>query len=206
MLMRNYDLLKFLENNRSEIKGFGDVLHLSNNLSRRLDIGDIDDEIGDAVDNIIRFWNRVDDEANIPVEKREPIKLYINSNGGALTGGLKIIDAIQLSKTPVYTINTGMAYSAGFFIFITGKERFAYPNSSFLFHEGSISMGVSDAGKFRNYANFYEKLLVKLKDITLGNTKMTEDDYEAHKKDDRWFLADEALELGICDKIITEFC
>ena len=68
-----------LENNRSEIKGFGDVLHLSNNLSRRLDIGDIDDEIGDAVDNIIRFWNRVDDEANIPVEKREPIKLYINS-------------------------------------------------------------------------------------------------------------------------------
>ena len=204
-MIKNYDLLKMLELNKDEIKSFGDVLHSSNNLNRFLDIGDIDDEIGDAVDNIIRFWNRVDDEANLPREEREPIKLYINSNGGALSGALKIIDAIKLSKTPVYTINTGMAYSAGFFIFITGEERYAYPNSSFLFHEGSISMGVSDAGKFRNYANFYERLLLKLKDITLSNTKMTEEDYEAHKKDDRWFLADEALELGICDEILTKF-
>ena len=155
-MIKNYDLLKMLELNRNEIKCFGDVLHSSNNLSRFLDIGDIDDEIGDAVDNIIRFWNRVDDEANLPREEREPIKLYINSNGGALSGALKIIDAIKLSKTPVHTINTGMAYSAGFFIFITGEERYAYPNSSFLFHEGSISMGVSDAGKFRNYANFFQ--------------------------------------------------
>lgn len=204
-MIKNYDLLKMLELNKNEIKSFGDVLHASNNLNRFLDIGDIDDEIGDAVDNIIRFWNRVDDEANIPREEREPIKLYINSNGGALSGALKIIDAIKLSKTPVHTINTGMAYSAGFFIFITGEERYAYPNSSFLFHEGSISMGVSDAGKFRNYANFYERLLLKLKDITLSNTNMTEEDYEAHKKDDRWFLADEALELGICDEILTKF-
>ena len=204
-MIKNYDLLKFLELNKNEVKSFGDVLHSSNNLNRFLDIGDIDDEVGDAVDNIIRFWNRVDDEANLPREEREPIKLYINSNGGALSGALKIIDAIKLSKTPVHTINTGMAYSAGFFIFITGEERYAYPNSSFLFHEGSISMGVSDAGKFRNYANFYERLLLKLKDITLNNTKMSEEDYELHKKDDRWFLAEEALELGICDKILTEF-
>ena len=204
-MIKNYDLLKMLELNKNEIKSFGDVLHASNNLNRFLDIGDIDDEIGDAVDNIIRFWNRVDDEANIPREEREPIKLYINSNGGALSGALKIIDAIHLSKTPVYTINTGMAYSAGFFIFITGAKRYSYPNASFLFHEGSISMGVSDAGKFRNYANFYERLLLKLKTITLSNTTMTEEDYEAHKKDDRWFLADEALELGICDEILTKF-
>lgn len=204
-MIKNYDLLKMLELNKNEIKSFGDVLHSSNNLNRFLDIGDIDDEIGDAVDNIIRFWNRVDDEANLPREEREPIKLYINSNGGALSGALKIIDAIKLSKTPIHTINTGMAYSAGFFIFITGEERYAYPNSSFLFHEGSISMGVSDAGKFRNYANFYERLLLKLKEITLNNTKMTEEDYELHKKDDRWFLAEEALELGICDKILTTF-
>lgn len=204
-MIKNYELLKMLETNKKEIKSFGDVLHASNNLNRFLDIGDIDDEIGDAVDHIIRFWNRVDDEAGLLKGQREPIKLYINSNGGAVSGALKIIDAIQLSKTPVYTFNTGMAYSAGFFIFITGEKRFAYPNSSFLFHEGSISMGVSDAGKFRNYANFYEKILLRLKDITLNNTEITEEDYELHKKDDRWFFADEALELGICDEILATF-
>lgn len=204
-MLKNHELLKMLETNRKEIKSFGDVLLSSNNLGRFLDIGDIDDETGDAVDHIIRFWNRVDDEAGLSKEEREPIKLYINSNGGAVSGALKIIDAIQLSKTPVHTFNTGMAYSAGFFIFITGEERFAYPNSSFLFHEGSISMGVSDAGKFRNYANFYEKILLRLKEITLNNTKISEEDYELHKKDDRWFFADEALELGICDKILTTF-
>lgn len=212
------NLLESLIKDKKKIENFADVLNLSNNVDRHLDVGYIDQETGDIVEDIIRFWNRVDDELemrcrveSIPsgVEplpfKREPIKIYINSEGGSLLATLTMIDAIRMSKTPVYTINTGMAYSGGFFTFIAGHKRFAYPRSSFLFHEGNMQLGNLDAHKFRNAADFYNKQLEILKNDVLNFTKISKEDYEAHQKDDWWFMADEALEKRICDEIITEF-
>ena len=114
-----------------------------------------------------------------------------------------MINAIKLSKTPVYTINIGAAYSGGFFIFLAGHKRFAYELSSFLFHEGSTGTS-GDAGKFRNFADFYKKELDKLKSIVLKYTKISDEEYEKHIKDDWWFTADEAIKYGICDEILTE--
>lgn len=199
------ELLNDLHKNPSEsIQTFDDIFTLSSCWSREVLVGDIDPELGVAIETFIRFWNKYDDENNIPVEKREPIKLFIDSNGGDLTAAFTVIDAITLSKTPVYTINIGSAYSGGFFIFITGHKRYAYPLSTFLYHEGSTG-NVADAGKFRNFANFYDKELDMLKDLTLKYTKFTPEFYEEKKKDDLWLTSQEALELGVCDEILTEF-
>ena len=115
-----------------------------------------------------------------------------------------MIDAIKLSKTPVWTICTGAAYSGGFFTFIAGHRRFAYDHASFLYHEGSTATG-ADAGKFRNYAEFYQKELEQLKEVTLKYTKITPEEYKEHIKDDWWMTADEALKYGVCDEIAKEF-
>ena len=131
------------------------------------------------------------------------IKIFINSPGGSLTETFTMIDAIRLSKTPVYTIATGPAYSGGFFTFIAGHKKFAYPHASFLYHEGSVG-NAADASKFRNFADFYSKQLNQLKDITLKYTKITPEEYQEHIKDDWWFTAEEALKYGICDVIIGE--
>ena len=56
--------------------------------------------------------------------KREPIKLYINSNGGAIDDMWSLIDIMLNSKTPIYTYCTGYAMSAGFLIFLAGSKRF----------------------------------------------------------------------------------
>lgn len=181
---------------------FTDIVDLDNALSRRLHLGAIDSDFADAVDNYIRFFNRLDDEEQVPIEKREPIKIYINSGGGDVLATLTIIDSIRNSNTPIITINTGMAYSGGFFIYIAGHKRLAYENSTFLFHEGSVG-NYGDANKFNNWAEFYKKLLQKLKDITLRYTNITEEEYIAHQKDDWWFLAEDALQCGICDEIIS---
>ena len=93
----------------------------------------------------------VDDEAKIPVEERKPIKIYIQSPGGMLTSTFTMIDSIKLSKTPVYTIAMGETYSGGFFTFLAGHKKFAYPHASFLYHEGATANG-GDANKFRNFA------------------------------------------------------
>lgn len=181
---------------------FTDIVNLKNGLNRCLYVSDIDANVGDSIHNYIRFFNDWDDENEIPVEDREPIKLYINSNGGDLIAGFSIIDTIRLSKTPVWTINIAAAYSAGFFIFINGHKRIAYKNSSFLFHEGSVHGAGGDAHKFRNFNDFYQKQLNNLKNIVLDATNFTDEEYESFRKDDYWLDANEALEHNVCDEVI----
>lgn len=184
-------------------KDFNKLLEIADTLNRTIIIEQIDEESGVVAESLIRFWNRYDSLKNIPIEERQPIKIYLDSPGGYLTSTLTIIDAINLSKTPVWTINIGEAYSGGFFIFINGHKRIAYPNSSFLYHEGSTQCG-GDANKFQNSADFYKLQRKRLKSITLKATKITEELYNEHIKDDWYMFAEEAVELGVADEIATE--
>ena len=186
-----------------EIKEFEDALYNGSVKDRMIIIEDIDEDTGITADNFIRFWNHYDNENNIPIEERQPIKIALNSPGGYLTSTFTIIDSIRLSKTPVWTINLGCAYSGGFFIFISGHKRIAYPNSSFLYHEGSGGAS-GDANKFQNQADFYKRQRERIKNIVLEYTNVTEEWYNEHVKDDVWLFADEAIKLGIADEIATE--
>lgn len=198
------DLMDCMTDNvKKGTQSFDDLVNLDGATHREIYIGDIEAGTGQTVDGLIRFWNGYDDKHDIPIDKREPIKIYIDSNGGCLTDTFTIIDAIEMSKTPVWTICIGSAYSGGFFSFIAGHRRFAYPHASFLYHEGSTSTG-ADAGKFRNYADFYAKELEQLRVITLRYTKITPKQYTEHQRDDWWMTATEALELGVCDEITME--
>lgn len=199
------DLIDVMTDNiKEDVKSFDDLINLDSCLNREIYLGDICEGTGSTVDGYIRFWNNYDNNHNIPIEEREPIKIYINSGGGSFTETFTMIDSIQMSKTPVWTICTGAAYSGGFFTFIAGHKRIAYPLASFLYHEGRTS-NFADAGKFRNFAEFYNKELDQLKDITLKFTEMSEEYYKEHQRDDLWLTSDEALELGICDEIAKEF-
>ncbi len=198
--MKTSTLIKQLYDSAKSNYDFCDIIDLSNGLNRNIVLTDIDASIGDSVNSYIQFFNRIDQEKKIDVNKRTPIKIYIDSNGGNLEACFTIIDAITMSKTPVWTINIGKAYSAGFFIFITGHKRFAYPNSSFLFHEGSTGI-YQDANKFKNYADFYKQQLERLRAITLKHTQIEPEEYDKHVKDDWWFNVDEALKYGVTDKI-----
>ena len=197
------DLIKELdENKEKELKTFDQLVEYYQAYNdRNLVIADIGPDLAIAVDSIIRFWNKVDE--NIPVEERQPIKLYIHSPGGYLTSAFAIIDTVKLSKTPVHTIAIGDVYSGGFFIFLAGDKKYTYPHASFLYHEGATTNG-GDANKFRNFAKFYEVQLEQLKQIVLKNSSITEEEYEKHIKDDWWLTAEEAVSYGIADEILTE--
>lgn len=190
-------------NNTSELKDLDKISEAYDTVDRALFLSDVTPEIADAIEHIIRIYNVIDKD--LPIEKRKPIKLFINSNGGSAIGCLEIIDAINLSKTPVYTINIGLAASAGLDVFITGKKRFCYPNATFLFHEGSTSLSSIDAGKFRNYSDWYDRLLKRTKDNLIKNTKVTPELYKEKQNDDWWFFAEEAIEYGFCDEVLEEF-
>jgi ATP-dependent Clp protease protease subunit len=201
--MKSSELIEKYLKQEDIFHGFDDVVNASSALSRELYVGDIASDMADAINMLIRFWNRLDEEEGLSIEEREPIKMYIDSCGGELVASFTIIDSIELSKTPVWTFNIGSAYSGGFFTFIAGHKRFAYPSSSFLYHEGSTVV-FGDAHKFRNHADFYKKQMDQLKAHTLKHTKLTEDDYEKILKDDYWLTAEEAIEVGVADEIITK--
>lgn len=197
------DLIKEFVNNTNELKCLDDVSEVYDTLDRALFIGDVTADMGDAIEHIIRMYNIIDKD--IPIEERKPIKIFINSDGGSVIACLEIIDAITLSKTPIYTINIGIAASSGLDIFMVGHKRYCYPNATFLFHEGATSTGYLDAGKFRNYSTWYDNLLKKMKDLCLKYTKVTPELYKEKQNDDWWFFADEAIELGFCDEVLKEF-
>ena len=198
------DILEILPDNvKKDTKSFEDIVNLDGALNREIYLYDIQSGTGTSIDGYIRFWNQYDNKHNIPVEERKPIKIYIDSCGGSLSDTLTIIDSINASKTPVWTINVGCAYSGGFFTFISGHKRFAYPHASFLFHEGSTQNG-GTSSQFENYTAFYKKLLGFLKDITLKNTNITEDEYDKIHKDDIWYMVDEGIEKGFVDEVIEK--
>jgi ATP-dependent Clp protease protease subunit len=197
-------LEKYFKDKESyELPDFEALLNLETSLDRNIFLNDIVPGVGDAIDTVIRMWNRLYDEANLPVEERQPIKVYINSGGGDLNETFIMYDSIKNSKTPVWGIVTGAAYSGGFFTLLACHKRIGYKHSSYLYHEGSVNTG-GDANKFNNFSDYYKNVVLRhLKEITLEGTKFTEEEYENMRKDDVWLDAEEAIKKGVIDEIAT---
>ena len=63
---------------KKESTSFEDVIVLESQLNREIFLGSIVDGVGSSVDTYIRYWNREDNKKDIPVEEREPIKIYVD--------------------------------------------------------------------------------------------------------------------------------
>jgi ATP-dependent Clp protease protease subunit len=158
--------------------------------------------VSGAIHNIYQY-NRED--ADLPVEERKPILLYIASNGGSVDAGFALIDAIQTSKTPVYTINTGYWYSMGFLIGLAGKRRFAMPNATFLMHDGSNFIWTSGS-KAQDQADFNRRVEARVKQYILDHSTLTSKEYDKKQRVEWYLFADEAKEKGFIDQIIGVDC
>lgn len=145
------------------------------------------------------------EDRDIPVEKRKPILLYLTSEGGQVDAGFELIDIIQNSKTPVYTINLGYWYSMGFLIGIAGHKRFATVNSKMLMHDGSTFVYNSGA-KAQDQMRFQAKTDERIKQYVMSRSKITSEDYDRQFRSEWYLFADEAKEMGFVDYIIGEDC
>ena len=148
-------------------------------------------------------WNRED--KNIAIEDRKPIKLMFFSYGGQIDINYSFIDLIQRSKTPVWGINMGQACSAACFIFIACHKRLTMPRSSFLIHQGGVDGGFSGTYEQVMAAiSEYQRQIDELADYLLQHTDITEEVLE-EKFASEWYLtAQEAVEFGVADQIITD--
>ena len=148
-------------------------------------------------------WNKEDIDK--PIKSRKKIFLYTNSPGGDVFAGLHLCDIIKASKTPIVGVCLAYGYSMGAVIFSATHERIMFENSSLLIHDGSTNLS-GTAGKVKDLQAFYGRIDEKLKQVIVGNSKITSEDYDASIDRELYMLADECKEKGLCDKIIGIDC
>lgn len=161
----------------------------------------IDDTLLDLVKMIIKC-NKEDKD--VPVEERKPIKVFIDSPGGDVCALWTTIKAIEISKTPVYTINYCTAYSAAGDLLAAGHKRYALPGTTVMVHSGSCMYG-GDVEKVESMKKYFDKLGKKVTDYFLAHTNIEPKMYKRKASSDWYLDEDEALENGVIDEIITNF-
>ncbi|WP_419720172.1 ATP-dependent Clp protease proteolytic subunit [Pantoea ananatis] len=136
----------------------------------------------------------------------DPIRLYINSQGGHVESGDTIHDFIKFIKPDVHIIGTGWVASAGITIFLAAKKehRYSLPNTRFMIHQpmGGVRGPASDI-------EIEAKEIIRMHDrINKLISEATGQPLEKVKKDtDRnyWMSPYEALDYGIVNKVITSY-
>lgn len=142
------------------------------------------------------------------LEAEDPDKdiyLYINSPGGSITAGMAIYDTMQYIKPDVSTICIGMAASMGSFLLTAGAKgkRYALPNSEIMIHQplGGFQGQATDIDiHAKRILKIKESLNKILSERTGQPLSKIEDDVER----DYFMSAEEALEYGLIDEVITK--
>lgn len=149
----------------------------------------------------ILTWNLEDNDKNIPVEDRKPIKLMLMSPGGDVYTMTSIIDTIRLSKTPVWTCAFGLAASAACLLLMSGHKRFCMPTAHAMWHAGSAGMSgtMSQVQDTTNHLNVLES---QMNEMLFERTKVDKKKFNKVKKSDWYMDAGEMVEWGFVDKIV----
>lgn len=190
--------------NNAMDKGLPDpsLLQLYRNIERRTFVWneEVSDEILTLADYIMTYNF---EDKDVEPEKRVPIKIFINTQGGDIDCAKHVIDMIELSKTPVYTIGMARCYSAGTYLLMAGHKRFVFKNTKALLHDGYTDIGGS-IGKFSDTASFIEKDESLTKKYVLSHTKITEEEYDKNYRRDWFMFSDDIIKYGIADSILTD--
>lgn len=166
-------------------------------------------------DNIIFLGTAIDDNvANAIVaqmlflESEDPdkdIQIYINSPGGSVTAGLAIYDTMQFVKNDIVTYCIGQCASMGAHLLAAGTKgkRFALPNARIMIHQpsgGAQGQATEIEITFKEIQRLKENLAATFAKHTGQPLKKVMKDMDR----DFFMGAEEALEYGIVDKVLSE--
>ena len=153
------------------------------------------------VSKLIMYFNKLD--KGIPAEERKPIKLLLYSYGGDGQACFSLLDVITLSKTPVYTVNMGVAMSAGLLILLGGHKRFCLKNSTALAHSGSGGASGTfeqTEAQMKDYKRFVETM----RNYILERTNIDTRTLNKYKSKEWYLYANEQVKYHVVDKIIDD--
>ena len=159
--------------------------------------GEINQELAEKVSTQLLILQEMGDE---------PIKIFINSQGGHVEAGDTIHDMIKFVKPKVIVIGTGWVASAGITIYLAAdkENRYSLPNTRYMIHQ--------PMGQCRGQATDISIEALEISRVRERINKIisnaTNQPFEKVKQDtDRnyWLNCDEAVEYGIVNKVITSY-
>ena len=138
-------------------------------------------------------------------DPEKDIQLYINSPGGSVTAGMAIYDTMRYIKCDVSTICIGMAASMGAFLLAGGTKgkRLALPNAEIMIHQ-PLGGAQGQATEIEIAAKHILRTKQKLNTILAENCGQPYDVVAADTERDNWKSAEEAMQYGLIDRVITD--
>lgn len=141
------------------------------------------------------------------LESEDPdkdIHLYINSPGGSISAGMAIYDTMQYIKCDVSTMCIGMAASMGAFLLAGGTKgkRMALPNAEIMIHQ-PLGGTQGQATEIEIAAKHILEIKEKMNRMLAENTGKPYEVIAADTERDNWKSAQEALEYGLIDKVVS---
>ena len=159
----------------------------------------ISDEIANAVMSQLLVLQSMDTE--------RPVSIYLNSPGGSFTALTAIYDTMRYIKPDVQTICLGQAASAAAVILAAGTKgkRLALPNSRILIHQPSMSGDGSygQSSDLEIQAREIMRIRTLMEQMLAENTGQPVDKISRDVERDKFLTAQEAVEYGIIDDILT---
>ena len=160
--------------------------------------GQVEDTMANAIVAQLLFLDAQDNTKDI--------YMYINTPGGSVSAGLAIVDTMNFIKSPVQTIVMGVAASMGTIIASSGTKgkRFMLPNAEYMIHQ---PMGGTGGGTQQTDMAIAAQHLLKtrerLEQILADNSNRTLKQIHKDAERDYWTTAEETLEYGFIDAIMT---
>lgn len=136
-------------------------------------------------------------------DNKSDIKIYLNTPGGVVTGGLAIYDTMQHVASPVSTICVGIAASMGAVLLSAGAKgkRFILPNAEVMMHQ-VMGGAQGQASDIKIQAEHILKMKDRLNRILSKHTGQTLSRIEKDTDRDYFMSAEEAVKYGLVDKIV----
>jgi ATP-dependent Clp protease, protease subunit len=157
----------------------------------------ISDDISNAVMAQLLCLQQMDAERDI--------EIYINSPGGSFTALTAIYDTMRYIKPDVRTVCLGQAASAAAVILAAGTKgkRLALPNSRILIHQPATEGGYGQSSDIEIQAKEILRIRALMEQMLAEDTGKTTDEVSRDIERDKYLTAEQALEYGLIDEVLT---
>ncbi|SFD24278.1 ATP-dependent Clp endopeptidase proteolytic subunit ClpP [Pseudoalteromonas denitrificans] len=159
--------------------------------------GQVEDNMADLIVAQLLFLESENPEKDIFI--------YINSPGGSVTAGMAIYDTMKFIKPDISTLCIGQAASMGSFLLSGGTKgkRFCLPNARVMIHQplGGFQGQASD---FAIHAQEILSIKEKLNRLLADHTGQEIDVISKDTDRDNFMNAEQAVEYGIVDAVLTQ--
>ncbi len=158
-------------------------------------VGEVDADSANALIRQLRYLQREDPGAWVT--------LYINSPGGSVDSGMALYDVMQAVSCPVRTVCVGLAASMAALLFVSGTERGMLPHSRLMIHDPLIVQTGGSALKLKAVSDDLMETRQIIARVIAEHSGKSTDEVLAKTASDSYFRAEEAIEFGLADQIIT---